>query len=63
VLLQTMSFMSYKKWDFTVFFEGHLISRYLAITAGPTISISSTYVLFLTEMQKGKSSEMNLPLL
>jgi hypothetical protein len=35
----------------------------LAKTKGPSISISSTYILFLTKMQKGKPSEMDMPLL
>jgi hypothetical protein len=34
----------------------------LASTKGSSISTSSTYILFLTEMQKGKSCEMDLPL-
>ena len=28
--------------------------RYLAINTGSSISISSTYIVFLTEMQKGR---------
>ena len=36
---------------------------YLTITAGPSTSISSKYILFPTKMQKGKPREMDLPLL
>ena len=35
----------------------------LAKTTGQSTSISSTYILFLTKMQKGKSCEVDLPLL
>ena len=37
--------------------------RYLAIKTTKGWSIPITYIVFLTEMQKGKSSEMDLPLL
>jgi len=37
--------------------------RYLAITKGQSISISSTHIVFLTKLQKGKLSEISLPLL
>jgi len=37
--------------------------RYLAKTTSPMISIPSTYIVFLTKLQKGKPSEMNLPLM
>jgi hypothetical protein len=36
---------------------------FLAILASSSISISITYILFLTKMQKGKPSKMDLPLL
>jgi hypothetical protein len=36
---------------------------YLAINASPSLAIFVTYIVFITKMQKGKSSEMNLPLL
>jgi len=35
--------------------------EYFAKTKGPSISV--TYILFLTKMQKGKPCEMDLPLL
>jgi hypothetical protein len=39
-----------------------LDSRYLAITTSPIISIASTYIVFLTKMQKGgKASEKIWP--
>ena len=41
--------------------EGVFDSRRLAKTKGPIISIFSTYILFLTKMQKGKPGEMSLP--
>ena len=37
--------------------------RYLAKTTSPSISISITYILFLTKLQKSKPDEMDLPLL
>jgi hypothetical protein len=37
--------------------------RYLAKTTSPMISIPSTYIVFLTKLQKGKPSEMDLPFL
>jgi len=37
-----------------------LDSRYLAKTKGQSISISITYILFLTKMQKGGSSKIDL---
>jgi hypothetical protein len=36
--------------------------RFLAIITGSSISISITYIVFVTEMQKGKPGEMSLPL-
>ena len=36
---------------------------YLAINTGSSISTSSTYIVFVTKMQKGKPFEMDLPLL
>ena len=36
--------------------------EYLAINTGSSISTFSTYIVFVTEMQKGKSCEMDLPL-
>jgi len=36
--------------------------RYLASTTGLGISISITYIVFLTKLQKGKPDEMDLPL-
>ena len=36
---------------------------FLAKTKGQSISISSTYIVFLTKLQKGKLSEISLPLL
>jgi hypothetical protein len=35
--------------------------RYLAINTGSSTSTSSTYILFLTKLQKGKPGEMDLP--
>jgi len=35
--------------------------RYLASTTGQSISSSSTYIVFVTKMQKGKLGKMNLP--
>jgi hypothetical protein len=35
--------------------------RYLAKTTSSTISITSTYIVFLTKLQKGKPDEMDLP--
>jgi len=35
--------------------------RYLAILTGSSTSILITYIVFLTEMQKGKPGEMSLP--
>ena len=37
--------------------------RYLAINTSSSILISSTYILFLTKLQKGKPSEKDLPLM
>jgi hypothetical protein len=37
--------------------------EYLAINTGSSISTSSTYIVFVTKMQKGKPFEMDLPLL
>jgi hypothetical protein len=34
---------------------------HLAKTKGQNISISSTYILFLTKLQKGKPRKMDLP--
>jgi hypothetical protein len=36
---------------------------YLAINTGSSTSTSSTYIVFLTKLQKGKPGEMDLPLL
>jgi hypothetical protein len=36
---------------------------YLAMITGSSTSISITYILFPTKMQKGKPDEMDLPLL
>jgi len=36
---------------------------FLAKTKGQSISIFSTYIVFLTKLQKGKLSEISLPLL
>ena len=36
---------------------------FLAINTGSSTSISITYILFLTKLQKGKPSEMDLPFL
>ena len=43
--------------------EGGIDYMYLSINASPSLAIFVTYILFLTKMQKGKSSEMDLPLL
>jgi hypothetical protein len=43
--------------------RGGIDYRYLAINTGLRTSIYNTYILFLTKMQKGKSYEMNLPLM
>ena len=45
------------------FGEIRLSYIYLAKTTGQSTSISITYTLFLTKMQKGKPYEMDLPLL
>jgi len=37
--------------------------RYLAKTTSPIISIASTYIAFVTKMQKGKPIEIDLPFL
>ena len=37
--------------------------RYLAKTTGPSISISITYILFVTKLQKRQILEKDLPLL
>jgi len=37
--------------------------RYLAKTKGQSISIASTYIVFVTKMQKRQTSERSLPLL
>jgi len=41
--------------------KGGIDYKYLASTTGSSISISITYILFLTKMQKGKPDEMDLP--
>jgi hypothetical protein len=42
--------------------EGQANFRYLAKITGPSISISSTYILFITEMQKKQTLEKGFAL-
>ena len=37
--------------------------RFLAINTGPSISISSTYILFLAKLQKGKPEKNEFALI
>jgi hypothetical protein len=39
------------------------INRYLASTTGPSISISITYIVFVTEMQKRQTLEKGFTLI
>jgi hypothetical protein len=43
--------------------EGVVDYRYLAKTKGQSISIASTYIAFVTKMQKSKPCEKDLPIL
>ena len=43
--------------------RGELDYRFLAMSTGSTTSISSTYILFLTEMQKRQTHENEFALL
>ena len=43
--------------------SGMVDYRFLAKTTGSSISIPSTYIVFLTKLQKGKPSEIGLPFL
>jgi len=45
------------------FLKGGVIDyRYLAINTGSSISISNTYIVFVTKMQKSKPQKKDLPL-
>jgi len=42
--------------------EGGVDYMYLAKTTSPSISILITYIVFVTKMQKGKPTKIDLPL-
>ena len=60
-------YVSFDEWQSSLYAkaekEGGADYRYLAINTGSSTSIPSTYIVFVTKMQKSKPSKKDLPLL